>query len=84
MTHVVTKACIGCKDTACAKVCPCDCFHVGPEMLYINSECCIDCEQCVAECPVEAIFHEDDLLQENRSDLQLNAAMVERFPIYES
>ena len=83
MTHVVTKACIGCKDTACAKACPCDCFHEGPEMLYINPESCIDCEACVVECPVEAIYLDDDLPEERRSDLTLNAEMVLIHPIFE-
>ena len=75
MTFVVTKECIGCKDTACVTVCPCDCFHEGPEMLYINPEDCIDCEACVAECPAEAIFYEDDVPKEFFSDIELNARM---------
>lgn len=75
MTHVVTKDCIGCKDTACVTACPCDCFHEGPEMLYINPEDCIDCEACIAECPTEAIFHEDDVPKEFLSDIELNARM---------
>ena len=75
MTFVVTKECIGCKDTACVTVCPCDCFHEGSEMLYINPEDCIDCEACVAECPAEAIFYEDDVPKEFFSDIELNARM---------
>ena len=80
MTFVVTKQCMGCKDTACVAVCPCDCFHEGPEMLYINPENCIDCEACVPECPVEAIFHEDDLPENSQEDLLLNAKMVQIYP----
>lgn len=82
MTYVVTTTCIGCKDTACARVCPCDCFHEGVEMLYINPEHCIDCDACVAECPVEAIYHEDDLPQEHKADQQLNAQMVKKYPVW--
>ena len=55
MTHVVTEPCFGCKYTDCVDVCPVDCFHEGEQMLYINPEECIDCQQCVAVCPVEAI-----------------------------
>ena len=80
MTHVVTKKCIGCKDTSCATVCPCDCFHEGPEMLYINPDLCIDCGACVVECPVEAIYQDDDLPEEFSADLELNAKMVEVYP----
>ena len=80
MTFVVTKQCMGCKDTACVAVCPCDCFHEGPDMLYINPENCIDCEACVPECPVEAIFHEDNLPDNSQEDLLLNAKMVQIYP----
>ena len=44
-------------------------------MLYINPEDCIDCEACVAECPAEAIFYEDDVPKEFFSDIELNARM---------
>ncbi len=84
MTYVVTTTCIGCKDTACAQVCPCDCFHEGPEMLYINPEVCIDCDACVAQCPVDAIYPEDELPEENKADLELNAQMVEVHPVWTS
>ncbi len=49
-------------------------------MLYINPENCIDCEACVPECPVEAIFHEDDLPASSQEDLLLNAKMVQIYP----
>jgi len=42
-------------------------------MLYINPEECIDCEACVPECPVEAIFHEDNVPEEWQEYIQLNA-----------
>ncbi len=80
MTYVVTQVCKGCKDTACVTVCPCDCFHEGPSMLFIDPEHCIDCEACVFECPVEAIFHEDDVPEPNKKDVQLNARMAKVFP----
>lgn len=80
MTHVVTKSCIGCKDTACAQVCPCECFHEGPDMLFIDPENCIDCGACIVECPVEAIYQDDELPEEFSGDLALNAKMVEIYP----
>jgi NAD-dependent dihydropyrimidine dehydrogenase PreA subunit len=54
--HVVTSPCIGTKDTACAKVCPVNCFYDAGEMLIINPDECIGCGLCVPECPVAAIF----------------------------
>ena len=81
MTHVVTQSCIGCKDMSCASICPMECFHIGPEMLYINPDDCIDCEACVIECPVEAIFHEDDVPAQIFSDIELNAKMAQVYPV---
>ena len=81
MTFVVTKACIGCKDTACVDVCPCEAFHEGPEMLYINPDHCIDCAACAPECPVEAIFHEDDIPDDCRTDTALNEKMSQVYPV---
>ena len=50
-------------------------------MLFINPEECIDCQACVAECPVEAIFHEDDLPEEFQGDISLNATMSQIHPL---
>ncbi len=36
MTMVVTEPCKGCKDKACLKVCPCDCFYEDADMVYIS------------------------------------------------
>ena len=38
----------------------------GPNMLVIDPDECIDCTLCVAECPVEAIFAEDDVPTDQR------------------
>src|ERR1700704_4957797 len=61
MTYVVTESCVKCKYTDCVDVCPVDCFREGPNMLVIDPDECIDCTLCVAECPVEAIYAEDDV-----------------------
>jgi ferredoxin len=45
----------------CVEVCPVDCFHEGPNFLVIDPEECIDCTLCEPECPVEAIFSEDEV-----------------------
>ena len=38
----------------------------GPNILVIDPDECIDCTLCVAECPVEAIFAEDDVPDSQR------------------
>jgi len=75
MAYVVTESCIKCKYTDCVDVCPVDCFHEGPNMLVIDPEECIDCTLCVAECPVEAIFAEDDVPAEQREFIAINAEL---------
>jgi ferredoxin len=42
-------------------------------MLYIDPMECIDCEACVPECPVGAIYHERDVPQQWIEYIQLNA-----------
>jgi ferredoxin len=61
MTHIVTDACVKCKYTDCAVVCPVDCFYEGDHMLVINPEECIDCGVCIPECPIDAIKADIDI-----------------------
>jgi ferredoxin len=75
MTYVVTESCIKCKYTDCVDVCPVDCFREGPNMLVIDPDECIDCTLCVAECPVEAIFAEDDVPDDQKAFTALNAEL---------
>ena len=81
MTYVVTESCIKCKYTDCVDVCPVDCFHDGPNMLVIDPDECIDCTLCVAECPVEAIFAEDDVPENQRKFTKINAELAKAWPV---
>ena len=81
MTFVVTENCIRCKYTDCVDVCPVDCFHEGPNFLVIDPEECIDCQLCVAECPVNAIYAEDDVPPEMQVFVKLNADLAQRWPV---
>ncbi len=82
MPHYITEKCIGTKDASCVEVCPVDCIHPRKdeaefeksEMLFIDPETCIDCGLCVDECPVSAIFSEDDLPEEMEHFIERNAA----------
>ena len=75
MTFVVTEACIRCKYTDCVDVCPVDAFREGPNFLVISPEECIDCAVCVPECPVEAIYAEEDLPRDQTHFTALNAEL---------
>jgi ferredoxin len=76
MAYVVTESCIKCKYTDCVDVCPVDCFREGPNMLVIDPDECIDCTLCVAECPVEAIYAEDDVPDHQQEFIALNAELA--------
>ncbi|HEY1404495.1 MAG TPA: 4Fe-4S binding protein [Pyrinomonadaceae bacterium] len=80
MTYIVTEACVDCKYTDCAAVCPVEAFHELPDRLYINPDTCIDCDACVPECPVEAIFSEAALPVQYQEWLELNAE-ADQYPI---
>ena len=80
MTHVVAEPCFNCKYTDCVVVCPVDCFYQNEQLLFIHPDECIDCEACVPECPVEAIFHEDNLPEEWKEYTARNADMAELSP----
>ena len=76
MTHVVSENCIKCKYTDCVDVCPVDCFVEGPNMLVINPDECIDCAVCVPECPVSAIYAEEDVPKDQLDFTPLNAELA--------
>jgi ferredoxin len=80
MTYIVTENCIKCKYTDCVDVCPVDCFKEGPNMLVIDPEECIDCTLCVAECPADAIYSEDDLPDDQKDFLEINARLSKNWP----
>lgn len=80
MTYVVTETCIKCKYTDCVDVCPVDCFREGPNMLVIDPDECIDCTLCVPECPVEAIFAEDDVPDAQQAFIELNRELAAQWP----
>jgi ferredoxin len=81
MTFVVTEACIKCKYTDCVEVCPVDCFHEGPNFLVIDPEECIDCTLCEPECPIEAIYPEDDLPAGQEPFIELNKELSAVWPV---
>jgi len=79
MTFVVTDNCILCKYTDCVEVCPVDCFYEGPNFLVIDPDECIDCALCEPECPVEAIFDEDDIPDGQEAFIALNAELAQKW-----
>lgn len=81
MTFVVTENCIKCKYTDCVEVCPVDCFHEGPNFLVIDPDECIDCALCEPECPITAIYSDDDLPEQEQQFLAINAELAKQWPV---
>ena len=52
--------------------------------MAINPDECIDCTLCVAECPAEAIFAEDDVPADQQEYIALNARLAEIWPVISS
>ena len=63
MPYIIAEPCIDLKDKSCVNVCPVDCIYGDDEdrQLFINPDECIDCGACEPECPVSAIFPEEEL-----------------------
>ncbi len=78
MPHVVTEKCVECKFTDCVVVCPVACFYEVESQLLIHPEECIDCMACVDECPVHAIYSEEDVPSEFQADIERNAIEARR------
>ncbi len=81
MAYYITETCIDVKDKACVEVCPVDCIHPidgeGEPMLYIDPDECIDCGACEPECPVEAIFAEEDMPEDQDRFVEINTKYFE-------
>ena len=85
MTYVITEPCTDVKDAACVEVCPMDCIHptrdepgcAASPQLYINPDECTECGACEPECPVGAIFLEEDVPVERQRYVALNAEAFE-------
>ena len=75
MPYIITEPCIGVKDASCVDVCPVDCIHSTDDspQYYINPDQCIDCAACELACPVSAIHDENDLDEESRKFVKINA-----------
>ena len=80
MAFVVGENCINCKHTDCVEVCPVDCFYEGPNFLVIHPDECIDCALCEPECPVNAIYSEDELPADQAAFIELNGELAKQWP----
>ena len=81
MAYTIAQPCIGVKDSACVEVCPVECIHptkkeaafATVEQIYIDPVTCIDCGACQAVCPVTAIFPNDQVPDQWKNFIEINA-----------
>lgn len=86
MTFVIAQPCVGEKDTSCVTVGPFECIHptkaeagfAAADMLHIDPDTCTSCGLCRDECPVNAIFPDDELPTEWAEFIDRNAAFYRR------
>lgn len=83
MTHVVTEACVMHKYQDCVAVCPVEAFREADNYLVIDPDECIDCAACVTECPVEAIFADTDVPEDQEAWIERNEVESPDLPIAE-
>jgi len=65
----------------CVEVCPVDCFREGENFLVIDPDECIDCNLCVDHCPVNAIYAEDDVPEDQLNFITINAELAQKWPV---
>ena len=80
MAYTVCEPCVNCKYTDCVTVCPVECFYEAENTLYIHPDECIDCGACVPECPVQAIFPNEEVPEEWKHWIGINAAEASKHP----
>ncbi|MGC9347412.1 MAG: DUF362 domain-containing protein [Anaerolineae bacterium] len=83
MAYVITSLCE--RAGECAMICPTDSIHFVEgdsdwPLYYIDPDTCIDCGACMATCPNEAIFPEDDVPAEYEEYIDINAEFYTKGP----
>ena len=81
MTYIIAQPCIGTKDASCVEVCPVDCIYEAGDMYFIHPDECIDCALCEPECPVDAIFADDEIPEGQEKFLELNRELSQIWPV---
>lgn len=78
MSFVITQPCVDEKAGECVEVCPVDCIHEGDTMFYIDPDVCIECGACETVCPVAAIFHEEEVPEDQKQYIEINRKFFDK------
>lgn len=71
--YVIASGCIDIKDGNCQDICPVECIYEGGRMMYIHPIECISCGLCLSVCPVDAIFADDELPEDESRFTAINS-----------
>ena len=88
MPYVITEKCLGERYASCVAVCPVDCIHPGDykgeQFMVIDPDTCIDCGQCLPECPINAIVASvDEAVEYAKINAELTATFKENAKVEE-
>ncbi len=72
MAFVIAQPCVDVMDKSCMEQCPVDCIYPGAKQMFIQPDECVDCGACEMACPVEAVFHIEDVPAEWEAWTALN------------
>ena len=75
MAIVVTDNCRQCRFTGCVSVSLVACIHADHDMVYI------DVAACIPVCRVNAIWVDEDLPEDKKHWLLINAEKVQSLPV---
>ncbi|MGB7991630.1 MAG: DUF3470 domain-containing protein [Candidatus Methylophosphatis roskildensis] len=50
-------------------------------MLYIDNNVCIQCSACIPLCPVHAIFADEDIPEDQKHWVEINAERSQALPV---
>ena len=53
-------------------------------MLYIDPEICVNCDACMLECPIEAIYPDFDVPDKWKEWIEINRINSEKYPVINS
>lgn len=80
MSYVVTNNCLRCLTPICVTVCPTDSFHLGPDMLVINPNNCVECALCVEQCVTKTIYRAQLVSDAHEAYIAHNAQQAQLYP----
>lgn len=77
--HYIRVSCQQCEDSPCVKVCPTGACHHDPQtgIVTMNTSRCVGCKYCIAACPYDARYINEETNVADNCDFCLHTRMAE-------